>query len=106
MIIYFRLQTNDTHSSDEVELKGGVNFKPEENQIYQTTMQIKHNRYRVLLNRYVSFRFDVNSLHGMYVRLYVSSQNDVTTTQPHITYINCLNGLNLLRNKPERIDNR
>lgn len=59
--VYFRLQTNDTHSSDEVELEGGVNFKSEENPIPNNDAN-RSESTRVLLKRYVSFRFDVNSL--------------------------------------------
>ncbi|XP_055306855.1 uncharacterized protein LOC129571117 isoform X2 [Sitodiplosis mosellana] len=60
--------TNDTHSSDEVELKSGVNFKPEENPIPNNDAN------------------QTQSISG------AVEKNDVTTTQPHITYnFNCFN---------------
>lgn len=83
------MQTNDTHSSDGLELKGGVNFKPKENPMPNNdanqTPSISGAVEKVC---FPSIRCEFASIN---VRLYVSSQNDVTTTQPHIKYrnLNC-----------------
>lgn len=72
------MQTNNTHSSDEVELKGGVNFKPEENPIPNNDAnQIQSISGAVEKVCFLSIPCEFASIK---VRLYVSSQNDVTTT--------------------------